>query len=141
MPYVALSYPRNVTEAVKTPKPEKRRYGPSSPEQAKAFLRAARGDRLEALYMLAVSTGMREGELLGLRWKDIDLEASKLSVQRSLTITKDGPTFTPTKRSKSRRSIKQTTRAVELQVVSSTLLHWEFLWATATGNNRDRSGL
>jgi integrase len=49
---------------------------------------------------------MRGGELLGLKWDDVDLEVGKLSVQRSLVITKDGPTFTPTKRSKSRRSIK-----------------------------------
>jgi integrase len=56
---------------------------------------------------------MREGELLGLRWDDIDLAAAKLSVQRSLAITKDGPLFTPTKRSKSRRRIKLTTQAVE----------------------------
>lgn len=34
----------------------------------------ASGDRLEALYVLAVHTGMREGELLGLKWKDVDLE-------------------------------------------------------------------
>jgi integrase len=100
--------PRNVTEAVKAPKPTKKEVRPLSREEAKAFLRAARGDRLEALYVLAISTGMREGELLGLRWDDIDLEGGKLSVQRSLTITKDGPEFTPTKRSKSRRSIKLT---------------------------------
>jgi integrase len=105
--------PRNVTEAVKAPKPEKKEVRPLSPEQARAFLRAAHGDRLEALYVLAVSTGMREGELLGLRWDDIDLKSGKLSVQRSLTITKDGPSFTPTKRSKSRRSIKLTIRAIE----------------------------
>src|SRR5919199_15354 len=105
--------PRNVTEAVKAPKPARKEVHPLSQEQAKAFLRAARGDRLEALYVLAVSTGMREGELLGLRWDDIDLEASKLSVQRSLTITKDGPEFTPTKRCKSRRSIKLIPQGVE----------------------------
>lgn len=43
------------------------------PEQARAFLDAARDDRLYALYVLALSTGMREGELLALRWRDVRL--------------------------------------------------------------------
>jgi integrase len=104
--------PRNVAETVKAPKPTKKEICPLSPEQAKTLLRAAQGDRLEALFVLAVTTGMREGELLGLKWEDIDLEAGKLSVRRSLAITKDGPAFTTTKRSKSRRNIKLTPRAL-----------------------------
>ena len=46
-----------------------------SPEETRHFLEAARGDRLEALYVLAVTTGMRQGELLGLKWQDVDLAA------------------------------------------------------------------
>ena len=48
------------------------------------LLAAARGDRLEALYVLALTTGMRQGELLGLRWRDLDLENARLSVRRTL---------------------------------------------------------
>ncbi len=59
--------PRNVCEAVKPPKIERKEIIPLNREQANALLEAARGDRLEALYMLAVHTGMREGELLGLK--------------------------------------------------------------------------
>jgi integrase len=57
--------PRNVTEAVKAPRPEKKEIRPLSPEQARTLLKQSEGDRLEALYVLAVSTGMRQGELLG----------------------------------------------------------------------------
>ena len=43
---------------------------------------AAQGDRLEALYALAITTGLRQGELFGLRWEDVDLEAGRLSVRQ-----------------------------------------------------------
>ena len=54
----------------------------SSP--ARAFLDAARDDRFESLYVLAISTGLRRGELLGFRWKDVDLERRTLRVGRAL---------------------------------------------------------
>jgi integrase len=53
--------PRNVTEAVKAPQPERTEMKPLSPDQARALLQAARGEKLEALYALAVTTGMRQG--------------------------------------------------------------------------------
>jgi len=53
--------PRNVTEAVKAPRPEKKEIRPLSPEQSRRLLEAVRGDKLEALYVLAISTGMRQG--------------------------------------------------------------------------------
>lgn len=59
-----------------------------TPDEARAFLQAVRGDRYEALYVLAITTGMRQGELLGLQWPDIDLEAGKLTIFRSLHRTK-----------------------------------------------------
>jgi integrase len=59
-----------------------------NPEQAKQFLTAVRGDRFEALYLLALMTGMREGELFGLRWMDLHLDANRLTVNHSLAHTK-----------------------------------------------------
>ena len=78
--------------------------------QIKALLSAARGGRLEALYVLAIHTGLRRSEILGLKWTDVDLETGILSVQRSLDT--DG-TFNPPKRNKSRRTVKLTGRAAE----------------------------
>ncbi len=49
-----------------------------------AFLKAAKAHRLYALYAVAVGTGMRQGELFGLQWADIDFEGCSLSVNRSL---------------------------------------------------------
>ena len=66
---------RNVSEAVDPPWVPKKEITPLSPVQARVFLEAARADRLEALYVLAVHTGMRQGELFNLRWDDVDLNA------------------------------------------------------------------
>jgi integrase len=76
-----------------------------SPAQVKALLKAARGTRNEALYVVAVHTGLRQGELLGLKWTDIDLEAGKLSVRRSLKVTEGSLAFGPPKNKASRRSV------------------------------------
>ena len=58
--------PRNVTEAVKAPRPVSKEMQPLNLRQARTLLEAARGEKLEALYVLALTTGMRQGELLGL---------------------------------------------------------------------------
>jgi integrase len=59
--------PRNVTEDVKAPRSVAEEIKPLDREQTKTLLEAAHGDRFEALYVLAVTTGLRRGELLGLR--------------------------------------------------------------------------
>jgi integrase len=53
--------------------------------ETRRFLGAARGDRLEALYVLAVQRGIRQGELLALKLQDVDLENARTSVRRTLT--------------------------------------------------------
>ncbi len=74
--------PRNAAASVKAPRPGKEEIRPLTQEQARAFLKAAHGDRFEALYLLAVHCGLREGELLGLKWDDLDLDAGPLVVGR-----------------------------------------------------------
>lgn len=61
--------------------------------------------------MLAVTAGLRIGELLGLKWEDVDLERRVLNVRRTLSAAKSGPTFTTPKNDKG-RSINLTERAV-----------------------------
>ena len=53
-----------------------------SPDQLRAFLNHVQADRLYAAWLLAVTTGMRRGEILGLRWSDLDLEAGRVAVRR-----------------------------------------------------------
>ncbi|HEY2705025.1 MAG TPA: tyrosine-type recombinase/integrase [Candidatus Dormibacteraeota bacterium] len=76
---------RNVAALVTPPRRAEPGRNVLDPDQARAFLEAARGDRLEALYVLAVTTGMREGELLALRWADVDLSAGVVSVRGTKT--------------------------------------------------------
>jgi integrase len=75
---------RNVADAAIPPRQTKTEIEPLTQDQMRSLLDAARGDRLEALYVLACTTGMRQGELLGLQWKDIDLDAGTLKVSRSV---------------------------------------------------------
>jgi integrase len=93
---------RNVADGIKAPRPKKKEITPPSPKQARMFLEAASGDRLEALYVLAIHRGLRQGELLGLRWKDVGLEAGKLQVRRTLSLTRDGHVFESPKNGKGR---------------------------------------
>jgi integrase len=98
--------PRNVTEAVERPKVETKEFHALTKEEADRLLKAAEGDRLYALYVLAVACGLRFGELLGLRWEDIDLGAGRLTVNHQLQGTEDGrPVLTAPKTAKSRRTI------------------------------------
>jgi integrase len=99
--------PRNVTEAVKPPQLHRDEMNPLTPDQAKILLQTAQAesDRLEALYVLAVTTGLRQGELLGLKWDDVDLEAGMLQVRRTLTTAKGGPVLAAPK-TRGSRSVK-----------------------------------
>ena len=73
--------------------------------------KAARGDRLEALYVLAVHTGMRQGELLGLKWQDVDLKDGTIQVRRTLTKSGTSLVLGEPKTAKGRRKIKLTAKA------------------------------
>ena len=92
--------PRNVCDAVDVPQVRREEMQPLTPEQARRFLEAARGERLEALYVVAIYAGLRPGELLALGWEDVDLDRGVLQVRRALS---DGEFATPkTKRSRRR---------------------------------------
>lgn len=78
---------RNVADLVMPPRIQRREMRTLAPTQARALLDAAAGDRLEALYVLALTTGMRLGELLAIRWEDIDLESGSLQVRGTLQVS------------------------------------------------------
>lgn len=103
--------PRNPAAAVKGPKVTKPDITPLTAEQVRTLLTAVQGDPLEALYVLAVTTGMRSGELLGLQWQDVDLEAGRVQVRRTLYWMQGWQLGTP-KTAASIRSIALTESAV-----------------------------
>ncbi|HEY8853914.1 MAG TPA: site-specific integrase [Candidatus Dormibacteraeota bacterium] len=75
---------RNVVTLVPAPRKERKVIHPLEPHQVGKFLSAVAGRRLEALYVTTLALGLREGEVLGLQWEDIDLRAGTLRVQRQL---------------------------------------------------------
>ena len=106
--------PRNVAEAVKPPQVRREEIEPLTPEQTKKLVEFVSEDRLAALYVLAVTAGLRQGELLGLKWEDVDLDHGILRVKRTLSGIKDGkPIFGTPKTAKGRRSVQLTAKAVE----------------------------
>jgi integrase len=76
--------PRNVCDAVARPRVPRRTMRTLDTAQVRLLLAETKADRLEALYVLAVSTGMRQGELLGLQWEDVDLDRGAVQVRHQL---------------------------------------------------------
>lgn len=104
---------RNPCDGVTPPTPSRHEMRVLSTEQAAAFLDATRDHPAHALYVLAVTTGMRQGELLGLAWDDVDLDAGRLVVRRALQRQNEaGLVFIEPKTARSRRAIILSKRAV-----------------------------
>jgi integrase len=76
--------PRNVAKLVKVTTPNYKVNRGLTTAQARTVLRVAAGHRLYALYVLGLFLGLRRGELLGLRWVDVDLDGQKLEVVQAL---------------------------------------------------------
>lgn len=76
-----------------------------SPQEARTLLGIVENDRLYAAWLLAISTGMRRGEILGLRWSDVDLEDARLSVRQTVITVSYEIIFSTPKTAKGRRSI------------------------------------
>jgi integrase len=105
--------PRNAAD-VKAPRPAPEEMRPLSEAEARTFLDAAReaGDRFEAVYVLAITTGLRRGELLGLRWDDADLDRGTLRVGRALVREGGRHVVGETKTRRGRRLVNLTPRTV-----------------------------
>lgn len=105
---------RNVADAVELPKLTRPEMTVLDADGARRLLEAARGDRLYALWLLALATGMRQGELLGLRWQDVDLERGALSVRQTAQYVRGrGITFGAPKTAKGLRRLDLTPELVE----------------------------
>ncbi|MGB9825061.1 MAG: tyrosine-type recombinase/integrase [Desulfofundulus sp.] len=82
--------PENPAKSVKPVRVSQKEMTCLTPEQVKAFLEAAKSDRFFPLFVCALGTGLRRGELLGLKWQDVDLDKGTVTVRRTLARTKDG---------------------------------------------------
>ena len=97
--------PRNVATLVDPPRVYQPEVEPMNPDQARAFLDAVRGHRLEALYSVAIALGLRQGETLGLHWRDVDLDERTLRVRVARQRIAGMVQFVEPKSARSRRVI------------------------------------
>jgi integrase len=97
---------RNAASLSVVPKLEHKGFRSLSPDDARHLLDAARGERLDAVYTVALSLGLRMGEILGLRWQDVDLDGAMLTVNQAIyRIAGKGLVAAEPKTDRSRRAL------------------------------------
>lgn len=98
---------RNVVSLSQAVKQKSHKAVALAPEAAQSFLRSVKGDRLEALYVLLISTGMRVGEARGLQWKNVDLLKGTIAIEATLEwLPKSEPKLASTKTDRSTRTLE-----------------------------------
>jgi integrase len=127
------------------PRIVKREIVPLDSSQVGDLLAAAKGERLEAMYVVAIATGLRLGELFGLQWGDVDLKAGTLMVRRTLTEVGGKLTLTEPKTAKGRRLVTLPARAVDAlaehrkRAVASGFAGVPYVFCNSTGGPLRRS--
>lgn len=97
---------RNVAKLVESPRQERYRVYVPPPDEMNRIMEALRSDRLWALYFVALTLGLRSGELRGLRWANVDLDlVGSLRVEESMQRVNGSLEFAPLKTDQSRRSL------------------------------------
>lgn len=104
---------RNVASLSDPRREDARDVVPYSPEEARALIAATRDDPLGPMIALALATGMRQGELLALQWRSVDLDRRRLRVERTVTRVNNRQTFGPPKTQAGRRTIWLTDVAID----------------------------
>ncbi len=145
---------RNVCAAARPPRVPRKEMHAFTSEQAQRFLAAAREDPLEALYVLALTTGARQGELLGIQWQDLDLGLGKIYIRRSVAYVPGyGLRISEPKTAKSRRCLHLTTLAIEALkrhrirqyearlAAGPAWIEQGWVFCNAVGNVMDASGM
>lgn len=96
---------RNAAAAARPPSVRRKEQETWTPEELSRFLASVADHRLFAAFVLSATTGMRRGELMGLRWRDVDLDAGRLSIVSTITTVNGRAVESSTKTNKSRRRI------------------------------------
>ncbi|MGA8417974.1 MAG: site-specific integrase [Candidatus Dormiibacterota bacterium] len=137
---------RNAAALTQGPRVPKQEVEPLTPEQAGALLEAVSGDRLQALYSVALALGLRQGEILGLSWNEVDFELGVIHVRRTLQRGNGGFMLAEPKTDRSRRSIgplptqlldvlraHRTRQAEERLATRNWNNDWQLVFTTLTG--------
>lgn len=97
---------RNVCDVAERPQAPRKEVTPLTAGQALAFLTATAEHRLHAMFLLAIDTGMRQGELSGLQWDDIDLSAGAVTIRRAIVQIKEDFIVNEPKTARGRRRVE-----------------------------------
>ncbi len=109
-----------------------------SPGQVRTFLDSVRGDRLFAAWILAATTGMRRGEVLGLRWSDVELTAARVHVRQIRTVARYQVSTTSPKTAKGTRTLAlDPATAAALRAHSTAQKAERLAWGAAYRNAAD----
>jgi len=144
---------RNVAALTDTPKVVRPEIRSFTPDEARRFINAVKGERLEALYLLTITLGMRRGEVLGLKWTDADFNALTIHVRAALQRVNGRLELSETKTERSRRPLPlldfvtkalrhQRTRQLEERLIAGS--RWQdsgFVFTTRIGSPIDPANL
>ncbi len=138
--------PFNPAADIPKAKPAEKEIEFLTAEQGRRFLEAAKKRRLYALFAVALGTGMRQGEILALRWDAIDFERQQLTVRHSLADVKSKFILKEPKSKRSRRTIKLPAFVLEALAAHRKAMAKEshrspFCFVTKTGNHINKSNL
>jgi len=111
---------RNAAEVARPPKVDHKELEILSAEQARALLQKLKGKPLYPIVVLGLATGLRRGELLALRWRDVELDGARLRVEQSLEQTKAGLRLKAPKTKHGRRTV-----TLAPSVVAELRTHWK----------------
>ena len=142
----------NVASTVSAPSAPRKEFRTLSTEEAGRLLAEARSDRFHALYVLALTCGLRQAELLGLRWADVDLDGAVLHVRQQVYRLQGDWVFSEPKTAAGRRTISLSGRAVEAlrerrraqnaeRLRSQDWEHLDLVFANRRGRPTERANL
>jgi integrase len=144
---------RNVAALTDAPKAVRPEIRTLDQEQTRQFIEAIKGERFEALYLLTITLGLRRGEVLGIRWPDVDFDAATIQVRATLQRTNGKLELAETKTKRSRRPlplldfVAKTLKAHHTHQLRDRLAAgpaWDergFVFATRTGTPIDPANL
>ena len=125
--------PENPCKAVALPKVEHKEMQTIPAEQLRAFLVEAKASGVYEMYYTELATGLRRGELLGLKWLDVDLEAGVIRVKRRITRVDGQIVETPLKTKNSYRTVAISQQAVEVLMQQKAKTNDEYVFPSPNG--------
>ena len=125
--------PANPTNACELPKVEHQEMQTIPAEQLQAFLNEARATGVYEMYYIELATGLRRGELLGLKWQDVDWKNGIIKVRRQVARVDGQIVEAPLKTKNSYRTVTISQQAIEVLKQQKTKTHDQYVFPSPNG--------